>query len=82
MPVQEFLTKEEAASLVCEARIKEGRTTFGVNYDPVVRAELGKRGVELVAEGADCNFVDGDTKVEVSEACEDSEDSEEDKDTE
>ena len=65
---QEFLTKEEAASLVCEARIKEGSSTFGVNYDPVVRAELTQRGVALLPEGANCSFAQGgDIKMKESE---------------
>ena len=58
-PFQEFLTKEEAASIVCGERLKQGRPTFGMDYDPIIRAELTKRGVELLPEGANCELVEG-----------------------
>jgi len=76
-PFEEFLTKEEAASLVCKSRIIEGRSTFGIDYDPVVRAELTNKGLALPPEGANCKFVGGkDIEMEESEEWEDSEDSE------
>ena len=53
-PPKEFLTKTEAARLVCEQRIGEGAYLEAL-YDPIVRAELESRGCKLPAENADCS---------------------------
>ncbi len=41
---EEFLSKKEAADMLCAERDKTEQTTFGVNYDLATRASLGMRG--------------------------------------
>ncbi|KAL9628448.1 MAG: hypothetical protein Q9164_007273 [Protoblastenia rupestris] len=53
--LKQFLTREEACSIVCDKRIREKASIHGVNYDPLVRKELDSRGLKLLAEGANCH---------------------------
>ena len=55
---EQYLTKEVAAKLVIEARIKDNQPLEAVNYDPIVRAELTRRGIHCDPHGAHCMLTD------------------------
>ena len=55
---QQFLSKAEAAQLVCDHILAQKPAVLPfVNYDPVIRDVLESRGVHCLPEGANCTFV-------------------------
>ena len=50
-----YLSKPVAARLVIEQRMKDRATLEAVNYDPIVREELQKKGIKCAPEGAHCS---------------------------
>lgn len=55
---EQYLTKETAAKLVIETRIKDKQPLEAVNYDSIVRAELIRRGIHCDPHGAHCMLAD------------------------